>query len=71
MQFNNGGYKKASELGSGCGFQTSDEVAHLGYSITNMRIESMPFENGRSVMRSQDKPFQGESGTEIEVNSPW
>ena len=30
---------------------------------TSTRIESLPFETGRSVIKLQDKPFQGESGT--------
>lgn len=30
---------------------------------TNKRIESMPLETGRSVMKSQDRPFQGAVGT--------
>src|SRR5271156_2175213 len=37
---------------------------------TNTRIESMPHETGRSVMKSQVSPFQGVVGTGSEASSP-
>ena len=62
--------KSLAKSGADVVFKQGMKWLILVIRLMNTRIESIPFETGRSVMKSQDKPFHGDVGTGSGANSP-